>query len=186
MDFVFDIENVKKIFTQISIVGLVISIAAFFTSIGFNKKKYEEISQIKRIAIHGFLFSLKRQNEVIQESIPLQNPLELFYLYIQPAYELKMECDKVISAYDNLVTRWELECIQQLQLYAGVFLRDLHPTTTELISMSQQEFARYYNQRVVDAPQNENINTYTYDVQKNIGRYIEQVKLAIDEFKNCM
>jgi hypothetical protein len=185
-NFIFDIENAKKILTQIFIVGVVISIAAFIASIGFNKKKYEEISQIKRIAMHSFLYSLKYQNEVFQDFVPLQDPIDLFYLYIRPSYELKMGCDIVISSYDNLLTRWELECIQQLQLYAGVFLKDLHPNTTELISMSQEEFLRYYNQRIIDAPQNEKINTYTCDVQKNIDRYIEQVKLAIDEFKNCI
>ena len=56
-NFTVDIQRVKEIITYICSTGVVFSICLFIYSLGFRKKKNEEISQVKKFALHNLLFS---------------------------------------------------------------------------------------------------------------------------------
>lgn len=51
---------------------------------------------------------------MLQEFPPIDKPMELFIQYIMNVYELKIECDKDIASFENLLTSWELNIIRQL------------------------------------------------------------------------
>ncbi|WP_055669067.1 hypothetical protein [Desnuesiella massiliensis] len=186
LNFVFDSSRVKEIITYICSTGIVICLCFLIYSIGYKKKKFEEISQIKKYTLHGYLYLLKRQYYYLKEFVPIDDPQELLIKYIEPAFELKLECDKIIASYDNLLKHWEIESIKQLQLFTSIFIKDICIDENVILKMSIDEFKNYYNKRVKDAPQNEKINTFTYDISKEAERYAEQVKLCYDEFKNLI
>lgn len=186
LNFVFDIVQLKKIITYISSTGIVLCLWLLIYFIGYKKKKYEEISQVKKYAIHGYLYLLKRQFILLKEFVPIDEPQELFIKYIEPAFELKVECEKIIASYDNLFTHWELESIKQLQLYADIFIKEISTDENSLLKMNINEFMDYYNTRVKDSPKDEKFNTFTYYINKNAEKYADQVKLCHDEFKNLL
>lgn len=186
LNFVLNIVRIKEIVTYTCSTGLVLCLAIFIYCIGYKKKKYEEISQVKKYALHGYLYLLKRQYDYLKEFLPIDEPQELFIRYIEPAFELKIECDKIIASYDNLLRNWEIDSVNQLQLFADAFIKDICTDESYLLKISANEFINYYNKQVKDAPQNEKINTFTYNVSKDGKRYAEQVKLCYDEFKNLI
>ena len=42
----------------------------------------------------------------------------MFDAYVLNAYDVRIACDKVLAAYENLLTTWEQETIRYLQLSA--------------------------------------------------------------------
>ena len=117
-NFTVDIQRVKEIITYICSTGVVFSICLFIYSLGFRKKKNEEISQVKKFALHNLLYLIKRQYNMLQEFPPIDEPKELFVKYIAIAYELKAECEKDIVSFENLLSSWEFDTIKQLQTSA--------------------------------------------------------------------
>ncbi|WP_131451055.1 hypothetical protein [Ruminiclostridium papyrosolvens] len=186
LNFAFNFAKAKEIITYICSIGITLCLCLFVYSIGYSKKKYEEISQIKKYALQGYLYLLNRQFRHLKEVLPIDEPQELFIQYIEPAIELKIECEKIISSYDNLLSYWELDSIKQLQLYADIFLKDICHDENTLINMGSTEYISYHNKRIKDAPQNEKINTFKYTIKKDAEKYAEQVNLCRDEFKNLI
>ncbi len=186
LNFTLDIVRIKEIVTYICSTGLVFCVCLLVFSTGLKKKKNEEISQIKKFALHELLYLVKRQYGMLKEFPPLDNPIELFYLYITTAYEIKAECDKSMAAYDNLLTSWEKDTIGHLQLSATSLVHDTGISEAEIDQYDAEKFNRYFAEKTVAAPQNEKINVFTHTTQKEVEKYSEQIKLCYEEFKHYM
>ncbi|MBU3878270.1 hypothetical protein HGO97_020930 [Faecalicatena sp. AGMB00832] len=182
-NFTMDIPRVKEIITYICSTGVVFSFCFFIYSLGFRKKKNEEISQVKKYALHNLLYLIKRQYDVLQEFPPIDKPKELFVQYVMNAYELKIECDKDIASFENLLASWELDTIRQLYTSVSKVVFSIGIDETEISRYTMEEFNIYYSEKKGAAPQNEQINVFVHDVQKGIEKYSDQIKLCVEEFK---
>ena len=182
-NFTVDIQRVKEIITYICSTGVVFSVCLFIYSLGFRKKKNEEISQVKKFALHNLLYLIKRQYNMLQEFPPIDEPKELFVKYITIAYELKAECEKDIVSFENLLSSWEFDTIKQLQTSATNVVFSIGINEAEIGQYTIEQFNAYYLERETSAPQNEKINVFTYDVQKGIENYSKQIKMCVEEFK---
>ena len=182
-NFTVDIQRVKEIITYICSTGVVFSICLFIYSLGFRKKKNEEISQVKKFALHNLLYLIKRQYNMLQEFPPIDEPKELFVKYITIAYELKAECEKDIVSFENLLSSWEFDTIKQLQTSATNVVFSIGINEAEIGQYTIEQFNAYYLERETSAPQNEKINVFIYDVQKGIENYSKQIKMCVEEFK---
>ena len=167
-NFTLNIPRIKEIITYICSTGVVFSFCFFIYSCGFRKKKNEEISQVKKYALHSLLYLIKRQYDRLQEFPPIDKPKELFAKYITNVYELKIECDKDIVSFENLFTSREFYVIKQLQIK----------------QYNEEQFNSYYLKKESNAPQNEQINVFIHEIQKGIEEYSEQIKLCVEEFKH--
>ena len=99
------------------------------------------------------------------------------------AYELKIECDKDIVSFENLLTSWELDTIRQLQTSVSKVVFSIGIDETEISQYTIEEFNSYYLEKKATASQNEQINVFVYDVQRGIEKYSDQIKLCVEEFK---
>jgi len=184
LKFTLDIPRIKEIITYICTTGLVLSFCLLIYSIGLKKKKNEEISQVKKYSLHSFLYLVKRQHGMLQESPPIDAPKELFLQYIVIAYELKSECDKGIELFGNLLTTWELDTIKQLQTSTYSLVHGVGINQEEINQYTPDSFATYFAEKKASAPQSEKINVFIHDVEKGIEKYSEQIKLCFEEFKH--
>ncbi len=73
-NFVLNIKRMKEIATYIFSCGVIVFIMLFFISVGFKRKKYEEISNVKKYVLYDLLYILKKQNSLFQEFIPIEYP----------------------------------------------------------------------------------------------------------------
>lgn len=178
-----DIPRVKEIITHICSTGVVFSFCLLIYSFGLRKKKNEEISQVKKYALHNLLYLIKRQYDMLQELPPIDKPMELFIHYIMNVYELKIECDKDIASFENLLTSWELDTIKQLHTSISKVVFSIGIDETEISRYTIEEFNSYYLEKKAAAPQNEQINVFVHDVQRGIEKYSDQIKLCVEEFK---
>lgn len=185
-NFFWDIQRVKEIITYICSAGVAVSVAFLLVSIGYKKRKYEEISNVKKHALYDLMYLIGKQHNFLQDFIPVDSPKELYIQYISIAYELRTVCDKGIQRYENLLTSWELDAVKQLQTSLhgmvcsiGINSEDFHDYTIE-------NFCDFFNEKKVTAPQNEKINTYLYEVQKSVENYIGQIKFCFNEFKSLI
>ena len=182
-NFTVDIQRIKEIVTYIFSTMLVFSISLLVYSISFNKKQYEDISQIKKYALYELLFSVKRQESQLMDFPPIDDPSNLYAAYVLNAVDVKKDCDRVLAAYSNLMTTWERDTIKRLQLYSNSFVSNLGICVEKNKQYNVISFSEFYNERVRTAPQNEKFNDFTYAVQRDLKRYSEQVKSFCDEFK---
>lgn len=183
-NFVLDIAKMKHIVTYVLSTGLAISICFLIYFIGFRKRKYEEISQIKKFALQDLLLFIKYQNRMLQDFPPVEDPQKLFAQYISIIYDIKRECDKAIVTYDNLLTNWELETLKRLQTYTALLISTIG--IDDIGSYSEEEFAIFFNDKKTTAIQNEKINIFTSDIERDIKKYSEQIKLCMEIFKVSM
>lgn len=181
--FTIDIPRLKEIITYICSTGLVLSFCLLIYSLGFRKKKNEEISQVKKYSLHNLLYLIERQHNMLKDFPPIDEPKELFLQYITIAYELKVECDKDIATFENLLTSWELEVIKQLQTSIYSLVVSIGIDEAEIRQYTAEQFNTYYLEKKASAPQSEKINVFVYDIQKGIEKYSEQIKLCAEEFK---
>lgn len=182
-NFIVDIPRVKEIITYICSTGIVFSFCLLIYSFGLRKKKHEEISQVKKYALHNLLYLIKRQYDMLQEFPPIDKPMELFIQYIMNVYELKTECDKDIASFENLLTSWELDTIRQLQTSVSKVVSSIGIDEREISRYTIEEFNSYYLEKKSASPQNEQINVFVHDVQRWIEKYSDQIKLCVEEFK---
>lgn len=182
-DFVLDIERVKEIFTYIFSTLLVLSMMLLVLAIGFKKMRYEEISQIKKFALYEMLVAVKRQEELLMENPPIEDPVSLFTSYVYNAYEIKKAIAKVLKNYGNLLTSWERETMEGLQFKATVFVGNFITGDVEVLPYNVETFKMYFDDKVKSAPQNEKINTYEYDVKSDLEQYVDQIKRFSRDFK---
>ena len=154
---------------------------------GLRKKKYEDISQVKKIALQGFLIKFKYQMTLVEDiTIDIEDVNEIYYKYFEPVKELKFELDKVISSYENLFSSWELEEIQRLQSVASSFLADFHIPFSEIYSWNFKKFEKHFIKKVKESPKTEDLNFFISDINKSIKRYNEQLENVKNEFKNLL
>jgi len=183
-NFVLDMERIKQIITYVLSTGLAVSICFLFYFMGFRKRKYEDISQVKKFALHDLLFFVKQQSNMLQEFPPIEEPRKLFTQYVSVAFAIKKECDRAIVAYENLLTNWELDTIKQMQTYTGSFISSIG--IDDISNYTTEKFADYYNEKTTTAIQNEKINIFISDVERSVKKYSEQIGQCMDLFKDCI
>jgi len=184
-NFVLDIVRIKEIFTYIFSTMLVVTMVLLVLAIGFKKKRYEEISQIKKFALYEVLVAVKKQEELLMEYLPIEDPVSLFTSYVYNAYEIKKASTKVLEGYGNLLTSWERETMESLQFKATVFVGNFITGDIEVLPYNAETFKKYFDDKVKSAPQNEKINTFEYGVKRDLEQYVEQIKRFSRDFKGC-
>lgn len=182
-NFVLDIVRVKEIFTYIFFTMFVVTMALLVLATGFKKKRYEEISQIKKFALYEVLVAVKRQEELLMEYPPIEDPVSLLTSYVYNAYEIKKVSTKVLGGYENLLTSWECETMKSLQSKAMIFLGNFVSGDCEILPYNAETFKEYYKDKVKNAPQNEKINTFEYDVKRDLEQYVDLIKRFSRDFK---
>ncbi len=182
-NFVLDTVRVKEIFTYIFSTMLVVTMTLLVFAIGFKKKRYEEISQIKKFALYEVLVAVKKQEELLMEYPPIEDPVSLFTSYVYNAYEIKKASTKVLEGYGNLLTSWERETMDGLQFKATVFVGNFITGDVEVLPYNVETFKKYFDDKVKNAPKNEKINTFEYGVKRDLEQYVEQIKRFSRDFK---
>lgn len=182
-NFILDMVRVKEIFTYIFSTILVATMALLVLAIGFKKKRYEEISQIKKFALYEVLVAVKKQEELLMEYPPIEDPVSLFTSYVYNAYEIKKASTKVLGGYENLLTSWECETLEGLQSKAMIFLGNFVSGDCEILPYDTETFKEYYKEKVKNAPQNEKINAFEYDVKRDLEQYVDRIKRFSRDFK---
>jgi hypothetical protein len=185
-NFTLDIHRIKEIITYVCSAGIINFFCFFIYSIGLRKKKNEEISQVKKYSLHNLFYLIKRQYNMLQEFPPIDEPKELFMQYITTAYELKLECDKSVAIFENLLTTWELNTIKQLQISTTTLVYNVGIDEAVINQYNPDSFNSYFVDKKSTASQNEKINVFIHDVEKGIEKYTEQIKLCFEEFKSYM
>ena len=100
-------------------------------------------------------------------------------------YVDRIACDKVLAAHENLLTTWEQETIPNLQLSAMTVSNNFGINAENASKYTRNLFCDYYDTKVQIAPQNEEINTYTHTVKKDLERYSSRIKQFCNDFKYC-
>ena len=185
LNFVFDVHRIKEILTYIFSTALVCSLVLLIYAVGFNKKQREDITQIKKYALYELICAVKRQETALAEYPPFEEPDKLYDLYVLNAYDVRIACDKVLAAYENLLTTWEQETIRYLQLSATTVSDDFGIKAENSGKYTKAFFCDYYNTKVQTAPQNEKINTYIHTVKTDLEKYSTRVKQFCEDFKYC-
>ena len=183
LNFVLDIPRIKEILTYIFSVSLVFSIALLFYSIGFRKRKNEEITQIKKYAVFEFLFVLKKQKSQLQEYPPIDDPVSLFINYLQIAYELKEACTKALDVYGNLLNNWERESIELLQTSAMGLLTNATIGGGNFTDFDVDSFCEYYRGKVKAMQHGANFNAFTSMVKSDAEKYTKRIESTYEDFK---
>ncbi len=182
-NFVFNIPRIKEILTYIFSVSLVFSIASMFYSIGFKKKKNEEITQIKKYALFEFLFVLKKQKDCIQEYPPVDDPISLFVNYMLIANELKEACTKAINVYGNLLNAWERESVEMMRTSAASLVANATIGGKNFSEYNIKTFCEYYKAKVKEAVQNKDFNSFTSMVKSDVERYNKRIEMTYADFE---
>ena len=183
LNFVLDIPRIKEILTYIFSVSLVFSIALLFYSIGFRKRKNEEITQIKKYAVFEFLFVLKKQKAQLQEYPPIDDPVSLFINYLQIAYELKEACTKALDVYGNLLSNWERESIELLQTSAMGLLTNATIGGGNFTDFDIDSFCEYYRGKVKTMQHGANFNAFTSMLKSDAEKYTKRIESTYEDFK---
>lgn len=186
LNFVLDIKRIKEIATYIFSSGVVVFIILFFVSIGFKRRKYEEISNVKKYALYDLLFLIKKQNSAFQEFIPIEAPKELYVQYISFVYELKIICENNLEKYENLLTSWELDKLEELRTYIDNVVLNVKISSDDFFNFSIEEFYKFFTKNEKNAIKNEKINIYLDGIKKSLEKYQEQIQICMEEFKNII
>jgi hypothetical protein len=186
-NFVLDMYKIKEIVSQISIVSLVLGCFAVFMAIGFRQQKYEDLTKVKKIAMLKFLSCLKTQISAIQDiDLMEQDCKELFNGIIMPGYNLYKEAVVIIKSYNNLINRWELEAIKQIEYCSGVILSNIHYDKIIFENISLEEFEKIYREKIKNSPQNEKINVFQSDLKRDLDKYKDSIIIAKEELKQLL
>ena len=184
LNFVMDIPRIKEILTYIFSTAIIFSITLLAVAVGFNKKQREDISQIKKYALYELLLSVKRQESQLMEYPPIENPSNLFNTYVLNAHEIRSACDKVLAAYENLLTTWEHDTVKDLQFSAMVLADDFGITAENASTYTAVRFSDYYTEKTKTAPQSEEFNVFTNTVKTDIDKYSKRVQQFSEDFKH--
>ncbi|WP_010294382.1 hypothetical protein [Clostridium senegalense] len=187
LNFVLDIVRVKEIITQICCVGLVVGIVMFIFSKGLNQQKYEDLSKVKKIALSKFLLLLSYQNGILKDKDVKENDSDIiFNIIIRNAYLLTKESEVIKASYDNLLSRWELQSIDELYNASSSLLLTISNNREDFNDITKEEFKIIYKEKIRTSPQNEKINVFLYNTKKNIEKYISCVKGCSEELKKLL
>lgn len=184
LNFVFDIPRIKGILTNIFSTMIVFSATLFFFAIGFAKKQREDVSQIKKYALYELLLSVKMQHSQLVDYPPIDEPADLFCAYVHNVYEVRAACDKVLAAYENLLTTWEQETLKNLQHSAMVLSEDFGISAENFREYSATQFCIFYDEKVRTAPQNEKINVFTHKIKTDIEKYRTNNSLKNKQYRD--
>ena len=183
-NFVLNIARVKEIFTYIFSTMVVVTIALLILAIGLKKKKTEEISQIKKYALYEILEDVKKQEELLLEYPPIDDPAVLYTSYVYNANQIKKSCTKVLNGYENLLTSWERDTLKSLQAKAIIFVGNFITGDVEILPYNVESFKLYYDTKVKEAPQKQDFNVYINMVKGDLEKYAEEIKRFSRDFKN--
>ena len=187
LNFVVDMVRLKEIITQICCVGLVVGIGMFIFSKGFKQQKYEDLSKVKKIALSRFLPLLSYQNGILKDKEIDENDSSIiFNLIIKNAYLLAKEIEVVKASYDNLLSRWELQSIDELYNASLNLLLSISNNREDFNNINQEKFEIIYKEKIRSSPQNEKINVFLCNMKKNIEKYISCVEGCSQELKNLL
>lgn len=184
LNFVFDMPRIKEILTYIFSTMIVFSATLLFVAIGFAKKQREDICQIKKYALYELLLSVKMQHSQLVDYPPINEPTDLFCTYVHNVYEVRAACEKVLAAYENLLTTWEQETVKSLQHSAIVLSDDFGITAENCGEYSATQFCSFYDEKVRTAPQNEKINVFTHTIKTDIEKYSKHIEQFFEDFKH--
>ncbi len=183
-NFVIDIKRIDEILTDLAVGTISVSIPTLIIALGFRKKKFEEISNIKKIAMTKFLNLLVEQDKLLKISEdPLKDPWEVLFYIAKPAYNIFIESNVVLASYDIILKDWEIESIRTLNTYSNSLLFDIMQEYEKLPESNGNDFAKYYKNQIKTAPQNEKINIYISSINTDIEKYRSQIAICIDMFK---
>jgi hypothetical protein len=184
LNFIVDMKRINEILTNLAVGMISVSIPIIIVALGFRKKKFEEISNIKKFAIFKFLSLLAEQDKFLKMSEdPLKDPWEVLFYIAKPAYNIFIESNIILASYDNLLKDWESESIRTLNTYSNSLLSDIKQEYEEFPRLNGDDFAKYYKNRKKTAPQNEKINTYISFIETDIEKYKSQIAICMDMFK---
>lgn len=184
LNFIADMKRINEILTELAVGLISVSITAIIVALSFRKKKFEDISNIKKIAMIKFLNLLVEQDKLLKISEdPLKDPWEVLFYIAKPAYNIYIESNIVLASYDNLLKDWESECIRTLNTYSNSLLFNIMQEYEEFPKLNGDDFAKYYKNRIKTAPQNEKINTYISFINTDIENYKSQISICMDMFK---
>lgn len=179
-----DFVIIKQIATYIFSAMIGCGIFALIYAIGFGKKKYEEISQIKKFVLFELLSAARRQESQLQEFLPLEEPEVLYASYVVYAYEIETACSKVLDGYDNILKVWEREDIEYLRMYTMAVVNDIDIPREEFEKYNIESFVKHYKDKVASAPQSKDFNNFTYLLKTDLEKYVGKIKTLCEEFKN--
>lgn len=182
LNFIIDFVRLKSILTYILSFALVCSVILIFYSIGFKKKKYEEISYLKTIACHELFFLIKKQMESIDDKIDLNNPIEFHMKYGIYIYEIYKVCKEVTSNYSQVFSYWELELLKNLFEQTNLLCFDLDISTDDSTKLDVYIWVSNYQEKIKNSPQSEKYNYFLDSIQRKLDKYVYQIKLIGDEF----
>ena len=186
IEFVGNFRQIKDIITYICSTGIVGSLYMLIYSIGMKKQKNEEISQVKKYALYDFFYLLNIQSSMIKDIPYFEDPIDLFERYIKTGYALKIESEKSMAKFENLLSSWELDILKQLKFTTDEIIMSIGINEEEINKYTSKTFREYFFEKKANACQNEKINVFIYDVEKAINKYVEQIKICSKEFKNYM
>lgn len=177
LNFVLDMVRVKEIITQICCVGVVVGIGMLIFSKGLKEEKYEDLSKVKKIALSKFLLLLSYQNGILKDKEIEENDSDIiFNIIIRNAYLLAKESEVIRASYDNLLSRWELQSIDELYNASSSLLLRISNNKEDFNDVTKEEFERIYKEKIRTSPQNEKMNVFLYDTKKNIEKYISCIQ----------
>lgn len=187
LNFVLDIVRVKDIITQICCVGVVVGIGMLILSKGLKQQKYEDLSKVKKIALSKFLLLLSYQNGILKDKDIKENDIDIiFNIIIRNAYLLSKESEVIRASYDNLLSRWELQSIDELYNASLNLLLRISNNREVFNDITKEEFEIIYKEKIRTSPQNEKINIFLYDTKKGIEKYISCVQGCSEELKKLL
>ena len=179
-----DFVRIKQIATYIFSAIIGCGIFALIYAIGFSKKKYEEISQIKKFILFELLSAVRRQEHQLQEFLPLEEPEVLYTSYVVNAYEIETACSRVLDGYVNILKVWEREDIEYLKMYAMAVVNDIDIAREEFEKYNIESFVKHYKDKVASAPQSKEFNNFTYLLKTDLEKYVDKIKIICEEFKH--
>lgn len=185
-DFVIKVDVVKEILNYILSATIAISLMMLLFSIGMRKKKYEEISNIKKFALLELLTLIKMQNNCLLDIPPIDNAIVLFTTYVKYAYEINIESTRVIERYSNLLTNWELDIVRNIQVASSNFMFDVFKKIENPFNFDVISFEKMYRKLIDESPQTEKLNVYQYNVQKSAEKYADKIIEIYNEFENII
>lgn len=130
------------------------------------------------------MLTVKIQHSQLMDYPPIDEPTDLFCAYVLNVYEVRIACDKVLAAYENLLTTWEQETVKNLQFSALVLSNDFGITAENVGKYTATQFCNFYNDKVRTAPQNEKINTFTHTIKADIEKYSKHIEQFCEDFKH--
>lgn len=185
-NLVLDISRMREVVTNISSIGLMFFFCFLIYSIGLSKYKKNEISQVKKYVLYNLFYLIKRQYNMLEEFHSLDEPKEVFIQYVTIAYELNLECEKSSFLFENLLTKWENDSLNQLYQSTTSLILSVGIDASKIKQYKPHDFNMYYNEKKSSSMQNEKINLFEYNLKNSLEKYTEQIELCYGEFSQFM